>query len=113
MSERTVGNHRGRWRPDEGMDGIPRAVDVRDLVSDKLNEEKGDRYAEDYGVSEHLEGIGELDYAEALEQARRRYGEVDVETRSERRAEGKAEGLEGGHTCKVRRERERKSVSGE
>src|SRR4051812_26770686 len=101
MTEGAVGNERGRRRADEGMYPVPDAVYVRDLVGDELDDEESDRDAQNKRVGEHLEGIGELDDAESLEQTGGRDRGIDVESGGERGAEGEAQRFEGRHGRKL------------
>ena len=99
--ERAVGEERRRRGSDEGVDRVPDAVHVRDLVGDELDQKQRDGEAQHDWVGQDLERLGEVDDAEPLEQSGGGDGGVEVESRRERGAEREAEGLERGHAGKL------------
>ncbi len=103
--EGAIGQKGGGGRPDEGVNRVPDTVDVRNLVGDELDDEQHEGESHDDGVREHFELCRQVDDTEALEQSCGGDRGVEIESRSEGRAEREAEGLERGHGLKVNGER--------
>ena len=58
VRERAVGEERRRRRPDEGVNRVPDAVHVGNLVGDELDREKRDGETQDHRMGQHLERLG-------------------------------------------------------
>jgi len=62
------------------MKDVPRGINIRDFVGEKLNHIKSSGNAKDPGVSHYLHGWGKVNNTEALQQSKRGHRGVEVES---------------------------------
>src|SRR5882724_3722424 len=82
---------------DEGVDHVPDAVDVRDLVGKKLDNEQPARDTDDPPVIEHVEPAGQLCKAKLLDQPEYRDRGVEIYAAGPGGAEGETKCREPFH----------------
>ena len=79
------------------MKKIPDRVEVRNFVGEKLEDVERDGKAENDGMGEDMEFIGEMDDMEAFEETESGDGGVKIESGRETGTEGEGDGLERIH----------------
>lgn len=84
-------------RANESVEKIPNGVEVRNFVGEKFENVKSDCEAENDGMGENVEFVGEMDDMEAFEEAESGDGGVKIEAGRETGAEGEADGLKRIH----------------
>lgn len=84
-------------RPDEGVNGIPNGIDVRDFVREELGEIENSGEDEDRRVGKAVKGRRKMNDTETLEQAQRGDSRVQIQTGGEPGAESQAERGQGIH----------------
>ena len=69
----TVRKKRSSRRANYGVNRIPDCIDEWNLVGEKFDDVERDRNPENPGMRQHLQLLGQMDNAEALQQAQRAY----------------------------------------
>ncbi len=84
-------------RANESVEKIPDRVEVRNFVGEKFKDVESDGEAENDGVGEDVEFVGEMNHVEAFEETESGDGGVKIEAGREAGAEGEGDGLERIH----------------
>ena len=100
----SIGDYgRGR-RADESVQGIPDGVEPEYFVREKLDEIETYGDAQDDGMADNGQRIGQMDETEALKQAKSGDRGVQVEAGRKAGTEGEAESFDGVHRGRYYRE---------
>ena len=83
---------------DEGVDGVPAAVDAGRLVGEELEEIHDARNAEHQGVLQHLERRREGGVSGIGQNAEHQHGGVEIDSGGPGSAEGEGDGVDGIHS---------------
>ena len=75
-----VGKYSRSGRTNEGVDGVPNSVKIRNLVGEEFQEIERDGDSENPWMSQSLQSRRETEHAETLKQAERRDGGVEIQT---------------------------------
>ena len=96
-SGRTESQQRRSRRPDKRVHSLPHRIYIRKLVGKKLHNVKSACNAKDQRMRKYLKAFGEMNDAEALQQAKRCDGCVNIQAGRKTRAKNNAEGCERAH----------------
>ena len=86
IAERTRGEHRAGRDANERVNDVPSAIDEGNLVREKLDDVKNNCDADDPPARKHLELTRQSQVRETAEQAERRDGRVEIDSRHPRGA---------------------------
>src|SRR2546427_2193355 len=84
-------------RANEGVDGVPEGVEVRDFVREEFQQIKCEGNSKNPWMRENLQSSGQMKYAEALEKPKRRDSGVKIEAGRKSGTQRETERFDGIH----------------
>jgi hypothetical protein len=96
-SSRPIGQKRRGRRTNRGMNHVPNAIDIRNLIGEKFNQVQRDGNPKNPGMRQHLQLPRQMNHAEALKETKRSNRSVKIQAGRESSAKRQAESFDRIH----------------